>query len=146
VVEEPSVRETVEILKGLRARYGDHHEVDYTDAALESAARLAKRHLREQRLPDSAIDLLDEAGAAARLARDLEGTGAVERIVVDADKIESVAARIAHIPETQAPASDRERLRSLEESLGRVVFCPEDAVSLVARAIKRSRAGLGLPD
>jgi len=146
VIEEPSVRETVEILKGLRARYGDHHEVDYTDAALESAARLAKRHLREQRLPDSAIDLLDEAGAAARLARDLEGTGAVERIVVDADKIESVAARIAHIPETQATASDRERLRSLEESLGRVVFGQEDAVSLVARAIKRSRAGLGLPD
>src|SRR6185503_7478666 len=116
VVEEPSVRETVEILKGLRCRYGDHHEVDYTDAALEAAARLAKRHLREQRLPDSAIDLLDEAGAAARLVRDLEAvTGAVpattERIVVDADKIESVAARIAHIPETQATASDRERLK-----------------------------------
>jgi len=151
VVEEPSVRETVEILKGLRGRYGDHHEVDYTDAALEAAARLAKRHLREQRLPDSAIDLLDEAGAAARLVRDLEAvTGAVpattERIVVDADKIESVAARIAHIPETQATASDRERLKSLEAALGRVVFGQEDAVRLVARAIKRSRAGLGLPD
>jgi ATP-dependent Clp protease ATP-binding subunit ClpA len=146
VVEEPSVRETVEILKGLRARYGDHHEVDYTDAALEAAARLAKRHLREQRLPDSAIDLLDEAGAAARLARDLEASPPAGRVVVDADKIESVAARMAHIPETQASSSDRERLKTLEDALGRVVFGQEDAVRVVTRAIKRSRAGLGLPD
>jgi ATP-dependent Clp protease ATP-binding subunit ClpA len=146
VVEEPSVRETVEILKGLRARYGDHHEVDYTDAALEAAARLAKRHLREHRLPDSAIDLLDEAGAAARLARDLEAQPSAGRIEVDADKIESVAARMAHIPETQASSSDRERLKTLEDALGRVVFGQEDAVRVVARAIKRSRAGLGLPD
>ena len=146
VVEEPSVRETVEILKGLRARYGEHHEVDYTDAALEAAARLAKRHLREQRLPDSAIDLLDEAGSAARLARDLAAEPSSERLVVDADDIESVAARIAHIPEAQASASDRERLKTLEDALGRVVFGQEDAVRVVARAIKRSRAGLGLPD
>jgi ATP-dependent Clp protease ATP-binding subunit ClpA len=150
VVEEPSVRETVDILKGLRGRYGEHHEVDYTDAALEASARLAKRHLREQRLPDSAIDLLDEAGSAARLTRDLATAGAadgpVERLVVDADQIESVAARIAHIPEAQASASDRERLRTLEAALGRVVFGQEDAVRVVARAIKRSRAGLGLPD
>jgi ATP-dependent Clp protease ATP-binding subunit ClpA len=145
VVEEPSVRETVEILKGLRSRYGDHHDVDYTDAALEAAARLAKRHLREGRLPDSAIDLLDEAGSATRMAHDLESAPA-GRIVVDAEKIESVAARIAHIPEAQASSSDRERLRSLEEALGRVVFGQEDAVRLVARAIKRSRAGLGQPD
>ena len=157
VVEEPSVRETVEILKGLRARYGDHHEVDYTDAALEIAARLAKRHLREQRLPDGAIDLLDEAGAATRLVRDLAGhTEDVEdgtrpaiaavRAVVDADDIEKVAARMAHIPAAQATASDREQLKSLEESLGRVVFGQAEAVKLVTRAIKRSRAGLGQPD
>jgi ATP-dependent Clp protease ATP-binding subunit ClpA len=150
VVDEPSVRETVEILKGLRARYGDHHEANYTDDALETAARLAKRHMREQRLPDSAIDLLDEAGAAARLARDLAtelGAPAPEgRLTVDAPDIERVAARMAHIPESQATASDRERLRSLEESLGRVVFGQDEAVRLVARAIKRSRAGLGQPD
>ena len=153
VVEEPSVRETVEILKGLRARYGDHHEADYTDAALEAAARLAKRHMREQRLPDAAIDLLDEAGAAVRLARDLAAAAGepadatpAERIVVDAADIEKVASKIAHIPESQATASDRERLRSLEESLGRVVFGQEEAVRLVAGAIKRARAGLGQPD
>jgi ATP-dependent Clp protease ATP-binding subunit ClpA len=148
VIDEPSVRETVEILKGLRTRYADHHEADYTDAALEAAARLAKRHMREQKLPDSAIDLLDEAGAAARMAAELSDAKLPEgkRVSVDAPEIEKIAARIAHIPESQATASDRERLRSLEEALGRVVFGQDEAVRLVARAIKRARAGLGQPD
>jgi ATP-dependent Clp protease ATP-binding subunit ClpA len=148
VIDEPSVRETVEILKGLRSRYADHHEADYTDAALEAAARLAKRHMREQKLPDSAIDLLDEAGAAARMAAELSDAKLPEgmHVSVDAPEIEKIAARIAHIPESQATASDRERLRSLEEALGRVVFGQDEAVRLVARAIKRARAGLGQPD
>lgn len=144
-VEEPSIPETVKILEGLRSRYADHHRVDYTDAALEAAAKLARRHLRDHRLPDSAIDLLDEAGAVARLAEAEAGDDA-PRPGVDAPEIEAIVARVARIPPAQATVSDRERLRSLEESLERVVFGQPDAVRAVARAIKRSRAGLGQPD
>ncbi len=167
VVDEPSVEDTVQILRGLRSRYQDHHQITYTDAALESAVRLAKRHLRDHRLPDSAIDLLDEAGASLRLRRAAaeaareetadrkddaagSGAGAAEMeeppIVVDVPQIERVVARMARIPESQASSSDRERLRSLEESLRRVVFGQEEPVRLVAGAIKRSRAGLGQPE
>jgi ATP-dependent Clp protease ATP-binding subunit ClpA len=178
-VEEPSIAETISILAGLRSRYEDHHGVRYTDAALEASAKLAARHLRDYKLPDSAIDLLDEAGAVTRLqtlaaaaeakskstpADPPEGSQstpaqvhgddptageavlAVERPVVDAREIEHVAARVARIPDRQATTSDRDRLRTLEESLRRVVFGQDEAVHLVAQAIKRSRAGLGQPD
>src|SRR5205823_3377218 len=118
-----------------------HHSVAYTDAALEAAAKLAARHLRDYRLPDSAIDLIDEAGAVTRL-KTAEGTTAV----VDVAEIEAIAARAARIPARQASSSDRDRLRTLEESLNRVVFGQADAVQLVAQAIKRSRAGLGQPE
>jgi ATP-dependent Clp protease ATP-binding subunit ClpA len=129
--------------------------VSYTDAALEAAAKLAARHLRDSRLPDSAIDLIDEAGAVMRLgtlnlqatSNNLEArTENLEPVVVDADAIERVVARMARIPDRQASSSDRERLRTLEESLDRVVFGQREAVHLVAQAIKRSRAGLGQPD
>ncbi|BCS31094.1 ATPase AAA [Luteitalea sp. TBR-22] len=182
VIEEPSVEETVTILKGLRSRYEDHHHVTYTDGAIETAAKLAGRHLRDYRLPDSAIDVLDEAGAMLRLsvsapasadgqAPPVEGRvpapeapagsaptglpaaappadGAVEgpRQVVDVPEIERVIARMARIPDKQAHASDKERLRTLEDQLMRVVFGQDDAVKAVARAIKRARAGLGQPD
>ncbi|MCZ6696776.1 MAG: AAA family ATPase, partial [Acidobacteria bacterium] len=188
VVDEPSVEDTIQILRGLRSRYQDHHEVSYTDAALEAAVRMAKRHLRENRLPDSAIDLLDEAGASLRLRRAMaeaaravdpapakdgaglpagtapprpRGGGAASRgrrrrdgkevtsepqDVVDVADIERVIARMARIPESQASATERERLRTLEESLGRVVFGQEEPVRLVAGAIKRSRAGLSQPE
>ncbi len=158
-VEEPSIDETVKILAGLRSRYAEHHGVRYTDAALEAAAKLASRHLRDYRLPDSAIDLLDEAGAVTRLqtlaanaaAEPPAPSGApaaapVTPPVVDAREIERVAARVARIPDRQATSSDRERLRALEESLRRVVFGQDEAVHLVAQAIKRSRAGLAQPD
>jgi ATP-dependent Clp protease ATP-binding subunit ClpA len=166
-IDEPSIDETVRILAGLRGRYEAHHRVKYTDAALDAAARLASRHLRDYRLPDSAIDLLDEAGAVTRLKtpnpepRTLnpepgtlnpepgtpnpEGTPNPDP-VVDASDIEPIVARMARIPARQASSSDRERLRTLEESLTRVVFGQDDAVRLVAQAIKRSRAGLGQPD
>ncbi len=144
-VDEPSIEETVLILKGLRSRYEEHHKVRYSDLALEGAAKLASRHLRDYRLPDSAIDLLDEAGARLRLQPAPEGATDQPRTVELAD-IESVAARMARIPEKQASASDRERLRTMEESLTRVVFGQSEAVHLVASAIKRSRAGLGQPD
>ncbi len=158
-VEEPSIGETVKILAGLRSRYEEHHGVRYTDAALEAAAKLASQHLRDYRLPDSAIDLIDEAGAVTRI-QTLEALAASDSArasadaptappappVVDAREIERVAARAARIPDQQATSSDRERLRTLEESLRRVVFGQDEAVRAVAQAIKRSRAGLGQPD
>ena len=186
IVEEPSTEETVMILEGLRSRYEEHHLVTYSHGALEAAAKLAKRHLRESKLPDSAIDILDEAGAMVRLAASAVGrrqrarpgrravpvpatvgADAVEvpppapppagtrgaapppppaRIPVGVDEIERVVARMARIPEKQANASDRHRLKTLEESLRRVVFGQDEAVHAVAQAIKRARAGLGQPD
>jgi ATP-dependent Clp protease ATP-binding subunit ClpA len=168
-IEEPSVEETVQILKGLQRRYEEHHQVRYTDAAVEAAARLAARHLRDLRLPDSGIDLIDEAGAMMRLesaAAQAKPAGAA--VVgaadagaapppevpeeeppwpsVDVSHIERIVARMANIPDRQASASDKQRLRTLEESLARVVFGQEEAVALVAAAIKRSSAGLGQPD
>jgi ATP-dependent Clp protease ATP-binding subunit ClpA len=161
-IDEPSIEETVRILAGLRSRYEDHHRVKYTDAALESAAKLAARHLRDYRLPDSAIDLIDEAGAVTRLkagpvsAMSKTGSGGVsdgntsktppDPVFVDVADIEAIVARMARIPARQASSSDRERLRLLEESLERVVFGQKEAVHLVAQAIKRSRAGLALPE
>jgi ATP-dependent Clp protease ATP-binding subunit ClpA len=143
-IDEPSIEESVRILAGLRSRYEEHHRVAYTDHALETAAKLAARHLRDSRLPDSAIDLIDEAGAVVRLgANPAAGTDVA---VVDAPDIERVVARMARIPARQASSSDIERLRTLEESLERVVFGQHEAVHLVAQAIKRSRAGLGQPD
>jgi ATP-dependent Clp protease ATP-binding subunit ClpA len=139
-IDEPSIEETVRILAGLRSRYEAHHGVTYTETALASAAKLAARHLRDYRLPDSAIDLIDEAGAVMRLAADGPG------VVVDAPDVERIVARMARIPARQASSSDRERLRTLEEALERVVFGQGEAVRLVAQAIKRSRAGLGQPD
>jgi ATP-dependent Clp protease ATP-binding subunit ClpA len=138
-VNEPSLEETIQILKGLKSRYEEHHKVSYTDGALDAAGRLARRHLRDSRLPDSAIDVLDEAGAALRLRSSTGG-------VIDVPEVERVVARMARIPEKQATASDKERLRSLEEALQRVVFGQEEAVHAAAMAIKRARAGLGHPD
>jgi len=157
-IDEPTIEEAVRILAGLRSRYEEHHRVKYTDAALEAAVKLAARHLRDYRLPDSAIDLIDETGSVVRLAAPpaapappaLPGQPAVpappDLLVVEAADIERVVARIARIPARQASSSDRERLRTLEESLQRVVFGQPDAVHLVAQAIKRSRAGLGQPE
>ncbi len=140
-VDEPNEGDSVRILQGLRPRYEEHHKVRYTDGALEVAARLARRHLRDARLPDSAIDVIDEAGAALRLDPPDDG-----RRVVDTPQIERVVSRMARIPETQATTSDRERLRTLGEALKRVVFGQDEAVEQVASAIKRARAGLGPPE
>ena len=140
-VDEPNEGDSVRILEGLRPRYEQHHKVSYTDAALAGAARLARRHLRDLRLPDSAIDVIDEAGAALRLNPPEDG-----RRVVDTPEVERVVSRMARIPETQASTSDRERLRTLGEALKRVVFGQDEAVDQVASAIKRARAGLGPPE
>ncbi len=144
-IDEPSIEETVRILAGLASRYEEHHGVKYTEAALEAAAKLAARHLRDYRLPDSAIDLIDEAGAVTRLkAGPISANNAI--MTVDVVDIEPIVARMARIPARQASSSDRERLRTLQESLERVVFGQQEAVHLVAQAIKRSRAGLALPE
>jgi ATP-dependent Clp protease ATP-binding subunit ClpA len=140
-VDEPSEGDTVRILQGLRQRYEEHHKVSYTEGALEVSARLARRHLRDARLPDSAIDVIDEAGASLRLNPPEDGSR-----VIDAPEVERIVSRMARIPETQATTSDRERLRTLGEALKRVVFGQDDAVDQVASAIKRARAGLGPPD
>src|SRR5207244_5739932 len=154
-IDEPSIAETVKILQGLRSRYEAHHGVKFTDDALEAAAKLASRHLRDYRLPDSAIDVLDEAGAKARLKHGAVSRGAAQGfspatttppVEIGPVEIEEVIARMARIPAKQASSSDRDRLKSLEESLRRVVFGQDEAVGLVARAIKRSRAGLGQPE
>ena len=150
-IDEPSIPETVRILEGLRSRYESHHGVKFTDEALDTSARLAARHLRDYKLPDSAIDVLDEAGARVRLqqARKARAAGADDGdavIDVGVNEIEEVVARIARIPAKQASSSDRDRLKTLEEALGRVVFGQPEAVGTVARAIKRSRAGLGQPE
>ena len=140
-IDEPSEGDTIKILQGLRSRYEEYHGVQYDDAALEAAARLARRHLREARLPDSAIDVLDEAGARLRLRPRPEGNSSIS-----VSDVEAIVARMARIPETSASRSDRERLRTLGESLKRVVFGQDEAVDTVASAIKRSRAGLGPPE
>jgi ATP-dependent Clp protease ATP-binding subunit ClpA len=147
-IDEPSIEESVRILAGLRSRYEEHHAVRYTDAALEAAVKLAARHLRDYKLPDSAIDVIDEAGAVKKLtlATGQPGGSTGQVLDVDAPDIEAVVARMARIPARQASSSDRERLRTLEESLERVVFGQKEAVHLVAQSIKRSRAGLGLPE
>src|SRR6185369_2633711 len=126
--------------RGLRARYEAHHRITYTDAALDTAVRLASRHLRDSKLPDSAVDVMDEAGAAFRLRSRAE-TG-----VVGEPEVERVIARMARIPAQQVEVTEKDRLRELESSLRSVVFGQEEAVEVVARAIKRSRAGLGIPD
>ena len=147
VIEEPTVAETTQILEGLRSRYEAHHRVTYSDDVLGAAAKLASRHLTDARLPDSAIDVVDEAGAVLALQRPAEDDGGeVDPSIVTMAGIEGVVARMARIPEKQASASDKERLRTLGESLERVVFGQKEPVEAVVTSIKRARAGLGHPD
>jgi ATP-dependent Clp protease ATP-binding subunit ClpA len=138
-VLEPSVEETIQILKGLQKRYEEFHEVTYTDAAIDSAGRLADRHLRDKKLPDKAVDLLDEAGADAKLD---EGPGAT----VDVGRIEAVVARMAQIPPRQVSHDDRAALKNLEGDLSKVVFGQDRAIRELSAAIKLARAGLRPPD
>jgi ATP-dependent Clp protease ATP-binding subunit ClpA len=138
-VTEPSVDETARILKGLQPKYEDFHGVTFTPEAIEAAAKLAGRYIQDRRLPDKAIDLLDEAGAAARLAH---GRG---HVVVEGD-IETVVARMAQIPPKQVSSDDKSQLKSLESDLQSVIFGQDEAVKQLASAIKLSRAGLRSAD
>ena len=137
-IEEPSVEESVEILKGLKSYYEKHHEVHYTRPALEAAVELTARHLPDRHLPDKAIDVVDEAGAVLRLSRRKNRT-------ITPKDIERVVASIARIPSRRITSSDKERLRDLDHELKQVVFGQDRAIELVSQAIKRSRAGLRDP-
>jgi ATP-dependent Clp protease ATP-binding subunit ClpA len=145
-VEEPSIEETVKVLQGLRPRYEEFHGVGYTDEALEAAADLSSRYLTERRLPDKAIDLIDEAGAAAKL-KDKGGRKTSDgKRRVGAKEIETVVATMARIPPKRVAADDRKRLQDLEGDLRAKIFGQDAAVARVAQAIKMNRAGLGHPD
>jgi ATP-dependent Clp protease ATP-binding subunit ClpA len=137
-VVEPSVPETVEILRGLKSRFEEHHGVTYTDEALIAAAELASRHINDRHLPDKAIDVIDEAGAHCRLQPEAERTQ-----VVDVELIENIVAKIARIPPKNVSASDRDALRTLERDLKLVIFGQDKAIEALASAIKMSRSGLG---
>jgi ATP-dependent Clp protease ATP-binding subunit ClpA len=138
-VPEPSIEETIAILGGLRSHYEDHHQVSYSDEALEAAARLSARHINFRHLPDKAIDVLDEAGARARLA----GRKGARISIGD---IEAVVAGIARVPMQSVSGTDRLRLRNLPKHLKQQVFGQDVAIDLLSRAILRARAGLGQPE
>jgi ATP-dependent Clp protease ATP-binding subunit ClpA len=137
-VVEPTVAETVEILKGLRSRFEEHHQVKYTDEALQAAAELSARHINDRHLPDKAIDVVDEAGARQRVKP------AAERgDTIDVNEIEEVVARIARIPPKTVSSNDKEILRNLERNLKLVIYGQDAAVETLSSAIKMSRSGLG---
>lgn len=138
-VLEPTLDETILILKGLEPRYEEFHGVTYTDEAIDASAKLAQKYLHDRKLPDKAIDLMDEAGADAKLD---QGEGAV----VGVDRIEQVVARMAQIPPRQVSADDKSALKNLELDLKRVVFGQDRALQELATAIKLARAGLRPPE
>jgi len=136
---EPSINETVKILKGLRTRYEEHHGIVYTESALKAAAELSAKFLNDRYLPDKAIDVIDEAGAFIRLS------GATTRKKINPADIEKIVAKMARIPTQSVSTSDRTKLENLEDGLKRFVFGQDDAIKALATSIKRSRAGLGTP-
>ena len=136
-VLEPSVDETVQILRGLADRYGRHHELTYAAEAIEACANLSAKHITGRRLPDKAIDILDEVGASVRLQ-------GLDRVTVE--HVEDTVAKIARIPPKAVSTEDRDRLKNLEEDLKRVIFGQDEAIDAVTTAIKMARAGLGSPD
>ena len=140
-VLEPSEEETLEILKGLRPHYESHHGVTYTDAALESAVALSSKYLKDLHLPDKAIDVLDEAGAAQKLLPAPERPDAI-----GSDQVELVVARMARVPVQAVSSDDRQALASLDDELRHVIFGQDGAIGEVASAIKLSRSGLRSPD
>ncbi|WP_348673965.1 ATP-dependent Clp protease ATP-binding subunit ClpA [uncultured Abyssibacter sp.] len=136
-VPEPSVPETVRILEGLKSRFEDHHQVRYTHTALEIAAELAARHINDRRLPDKAIDVIDEAGAQMRLL-----PAGKRRKTVQVKDIETIVAKIARIPPKSVSANDREVLKTLDRDLKLVIFGQDGAIDMLASAIKMARSGL----
>jgi len=140
-VPEPSIEETIEILKGLKPRLQEHHGVRYSQTAIEQAARLAKRYLGDRHLPDSAIDVLDEAGASMRVKPEDK-----RRSQINVHDIETMVASMARIPHQQVNASDKKRLAHLDRDLKLCVFGQDNAIDQLSASIKLSRAGLSHPE
>ncbi|HET9627682.1 MAG TPA: ATP-dependent Clp protease ATP-binding subunit ClpA [Kofleriaceae bacterium] len=140
-VGEPTVPEAIEILKGLKPRYEEHHSIKYTDAAIEAAVELSARHISDSHLPDKAIDVIDEAGARARLMPD------AERIdLIRPAQIEEIVSKIARIPMRSVSSQDKKKLGELDVELKRLIFGQDQAIDQLATVIKLSRAGLGHPN
>ncbi|NBR91446.1 MAG: AAA family ATPase, partial [Rhodobacteraceae bacterium] len=140
-VNEPSVEDTVKILKGLKPYFEEHHSVKYTADAIKSAVELSARYINDRKLPDKAIDVIDEAGAAQHLLPDSR-----RRKTIGAKEIEEVVAKIARIPPKNVSKNDAEVLKDLEASLKRVVFGQDNAIEALSSAIKLARAGLREPE
>ncbi|MEM9044090.1 MAG: ATP-dependent Clp protease ATP-binding subunit ClpA [Pseudomonadota bacterium] len=140
-VTEPSVDDAIEILRGLKPFFEKHHKVEYTPEAVKAAVDLSARYINDRKLPDKAIDVIDEAGAAQHLIPEDERTK-----TIDEEQIEAVVAKIARIPPKQVSKDDAEQLRDLEVNLKRVVFGQDTAIDALASAIKLARAGLREPE
>ena len=140
-INEPSVEETIDILKGLKTRFEEHHKIKYSARALRSAAELADRYINDRHLPDKAVDVIDEAGAGQRLLPPSR-----RKKTVGVREIEHVIAQMARIPEKTVSASDKEGLRNLERDLKMVVYGQDDAIETLSAAIKMARSGLGNED
>ncbi len=140
-VVEPSVEETVEILKGLKSRFEDHHNVKYAIGALQAAAELSAKFINDRHLPDKAIDVIDEAGAAQRILPKNKQKKTITR-----GEVEEIVAKIARIPPASVSNDDRSKLKTLDRDLKSVVFGQDPAIDALAAAIKMARSGLGRPD
>ena len=139
-VAEPTIEQTVEILKGLKEKFEQHHSVKYTAAALTAAAELSAKFINDRHLPDKAIDVIDEAGAAQRILPKSK-----QKKTINKHEIEEIIAKIARIPPRNVSSNDRDALRTLDSDLKHVVFGQDPAIDALATAIKMARAGLGNP-
>lgn len=137
-VQEPSVAETIEILKGLKAKFEEHHSVKYSASALTVAAELSAKYINDRHLPDKAIDVIDEAGAAQRILPKSK-----QKKVIGNKEIEEIIAKIARIPPKNISTDDRNALKTLERDLKAVVFGQDKAIEVLASAVKMARSGLG---
>ena len=140
-VVEPSIEQTVEILKGLKSRFEEHHSVKYALGALQAAAELSAKFINDRHLPDKAIDVIDEAGAAQRILPKNKQKKNITRT-----EVEEIVAKIARIPPASVSNDDRSKLKNLDRDLNSVVFGQEPAIEALAAAIKMARSGLGKPD
>jgi len=140
-VVEPTVEQTVQILRGLKTRFEEHHGVKYSSSALSSAAELSAKYINDRHLPDKAIDVIDEAGAAQRILPKSK-----QKKIIGKGEIEDIVAKIARIPPASVSSDDRSKLQYLDRDLKNVVFGQEKAIEALAAAIKMSRSGLGKPD
>ncbi len=142
-LEEPSVDETVEILKGLKTRFEEHHDVKYSNNALRAAVELSQRYIMDRFLPDKAIDIIDEAGANRQLHAQ---SGKTNKKSINVHDIENIVAKIVRIPAKTVSTSDVDALKNLQRDLKMVVFGQDDAISTLVTAIRMARSGLGDPE